>query len=57
MGKLRRKIAPGSYPATFIAENYSANPALPFAIGDKYYIILHKPPYRRVESVYIESSR
>ena len=57
MGKLRRKIAPGSYPTTFIAENYSANPALPFAIGDKYYIILHKPPYRRVESVYIESSR
>jgi hypothetical protein len=50
-GKLRRWIAPGSYPLTYTATNYSANPATPFTINCKQYIILHKPPYRRVKSV------
>ena len=54
MGKLRRKIAPGSYPSTYIPRNYSANPSMPFAIDNQYYIILQKPPYRRVEAVYFE---
>ena len=50
-GKLRRWIVPESYPTTSTATNYSANPALPFTIDSKQYIILQKPRYRRVKSV------
>lgn len=50
-GKLRRWIAPNSYPTTYTANNYSSNPALPFTIDNKQYIVLQKPPYRRVKSV------
>lgn len=50
-GKLRRWIAPKSYPTSYTANNYSANAAQPFTIDSKQYIILLKPPYRRVKSV------
>ena len=52
LGKLRRKIAPDSYPSTYTPGNYSANPSEVFTIDNMHYIILQKPPYRQVESVY-----